>query len=399
MLRWATSISFGWIIVICVAGVAQEAKNSPPKPAECYAASLEHLARGNYNEAYTAVRQANKLRPNFKPYEELLAKLEPIKQRNKLRDYALAASKDDESSLQRLAQYLMKGAQDAESKAWLLYCWITDRIAYDAKTFFSGEYTKKDYSPGIVLKERQAICDGYSKLYTAVGKEMGLDVVSINGHAKGLPVDGFSLENQKCGHAWNAIKIAEKWQLVDATWGAGWMDGGKFNKVFVDFYFCPPPQALVLTHFPKKREDQFLDTPVSPERFTSWPFYNPGLLRALLVQGFAPTAIQDKLTQNVRLVEAYPVPCPFKVQAPLEQELDSRKQYIVTVDSLVVSDMAIIHDGKWYFARKRSNVFTCTFRGMDGEMMVAIKPFGQKEYINILKYKHVKGRDPAQPMK
>jgi hypothetical protein len=399
MLRLVTSIAFGCVIVICAPVVAQPSRRTLPKPAECYIAALGHLARGDYNEAHAAARQANKLRPNYKPYTQLLAKLEPVIQRNKLRDYALAAGKDDESSVERLAQYLMKGAEDEESRAWLLYCWITDRIAYDAKAFLSGEYTTKDYSPGVVLKERQAVCDGYSKLYTAVGKGMGLDVVSINGHAKGLPVDSFRLDDPKCGHAWNAIKIAGKWQLVDATWGAGWLKEGKFDKGFVDYYFCPPLQALVLTHFPQKREDQYLDPSVSHERFISWPFNNPGSLRALLVQGFAPSAIQDKLAHNIRLVEAYSVPCPLKVQAPLEQELDTRKQYIVKVDSLVVSDMAIIHAGKWYFARKSGDVFTCTFLGMDGEMMLVIKPFGQKEYTPILKYRGVKGRDPARAKK
>ncbi len=205
-------------------------------------------------------------------------------------------------------------------------------------------------------------------------------------------MDNFSLDDRRGAHAWNAVKIAGKWRLVDATWGAGWIKEGKFDKSFVEYYFCPPPQSLIMTHFPRKKEEQFSDSPVAPVQFTSWPFCNPGALRALLIYGFDPSAIQDKLTRNIQLVEAYPIGCPLKVQAPLERELDSQKSYTIKVEALAISDMAIIHAGKWRYATKRGDNFTCTCRGMEGDMLVTIKPFGEKEYKSILKYQGAKGR-------
>lgn len=392
----ATAIACAYIVMSGGAGVAQQGRSTRPKPAECYISALQHLARGDYKEAHEAARQANKLRPNYKPYEQLLAKLEPIAQRDKLRDYALAAGKDDEASVEQLARYLKKEANDEESKAWLLYCWITDRIAYDVKSFLSGDYTKKDYSPPGVLKQRLAVCEGYSKLFTAVGKEMGLDTISITGHAKGFGYrEGVELGDQ-LAHAWNAVKVGDKWRPIDATWGAGSLDGEQFKKAFNDFYFFPPAQALILSHYPKKREDQFLDNPITLDQFKSWTKVR---VRPLLNFGFSPSTIQDKLTRKLQVVEAFPVAFAIKVQAPLEQDLDTRKLYIIKVESLVLSDMAVIHAGKWYYSTKRGDVFTCTFRGMEGEMMVAIKPFGQKDYKFILKYQGVKGSGPARSAK
>ncbi len=309
-----------------------------------------------------------------------------------MRDYALAAGKEDESSVEQLAQYLKKGAKDEESRAWLLYCWVADRIAYDVKSFLSGDYVKKDYSPAAVLKQRLAVCEGYSKLFTAIGKEMGLDVVSIAGYAKGFGYRAGVELDDKFSHAWNAVKIGDKWRLIDATWGAGSVDGEQFKKAFNDFYFFPPPQALILSHYPKKREEQFLDNAIALDQFKSWKKVR---VRPLLNYGFSPSTIQDKLTRNVQVVEAFPVACPIKVQAPLEQDLDTEKYYTVKVESLVVSDVAIIHAGKWYYLNKRADAFTRTFRGMEGEMMVAVKPFGQKGYTHILKYQGVKSRGPA----
>jgi hypothetical protein len=387
----ATAIACAYIVMIGGAGVAQQGRSTRPKPAECYISALQHLARGDYKEAHEAARQANKLRPNYKPYEQLLAKLEPVAQRDKLRDYALAAGKDDEASIELLARYLKTEAKDDESKAWLLYCWITDRIAYDVKSFLSGDYTKKDYSPAGVLKQRLAVCDGYSKLFTAVGKEMGLDAVSIAGHAKGFGYrEGVELDD-KLGHAWNAVKIGDKWRPIDATWGAGSVDGEKFKKAFNDFYFFPPAQALILSHYPKKPEDQFLDKAIPLDQFKSWRKVE---IRPLLQCGFASSAIQDILTRKTLPVEAFSVACPIRVQAPLERQLDTRKRYTIKVESLVLSDVAIIHAGKWYYSTKRGDVFTCTFRGMEGDMMVAVKPFGQKEYASIFKYQGVKGSGP-----
>lgn len=69
------------------------------------------------------------------------------------------------------------------------------------------------------------------------------------------------------------------------------------------------------------------------------------------------------------------------------------------MESLVLSDAAIIHDGKWYYFTKRGDVFTYTFRGMEGDMTVVVKPFAQKEYKFILKYQGVKRAGPAQPTK
>jgi len=122
-------------------------------------------------------------------------------------------------------------------------------------------------------------------------------------------------------------------------------------------------------------------------------------VRPLLRCGFDPSAIQDKLTHNIQPVEAYPVPCPLKVQAPLEQELDSRRSYTIKAESLVISDMAIIHAGKWRYSTKRGDTFTCICRGMEGDIIVAIKPFAQKEYKSILKYRGTRDRQPVRTVK
>jgi hypothetical protein len=108
----------------------------------------------------------------------------------------------------------------------------------------------------------------------------------------------------------------------------------QFEKKFDDFFFCPPPETLVRTHYPLKPADQFLDTPIPLAQFKSWPKVE---VRPLVRYGFAPSAIRDKLAHRIQPVEAFLVPCPLKVQAPLEQSLDSRPSYTISRHGLAMA--------------------------------------------------------------
>jgi hypothetical protein len=388
MSRLVSRVTFVLALAACAAAEAPRGKAGTPGAAQCYSAALGHLARGDCDEAYAALRQANSLRPDYGPYVQLLARLEPLARRGKLRARALATGKDDEVSVERLASHLKKIADDEESRAWLLYCWVTDRITYDLQSFLSGQSSAQDNGVAAVLQTRRAVCDGYSKLYTALGKEMGLEVVSVNGYAKGF---GYreGIDYDKLRHAWNAIRVGGKWLMVDSAWGAGSVKDGRFEKKFDDFFFCVRPESLILTHFPMRPQDQFLEPPVGLDQFKTWPKVE---VRPLLRCGFEAPALRDRLAHNVRPVEAYPVPFALKVQAPLEGELDVRKAYTIQADSPAVVDMALVHRGKWYHATKRGDTFRCVCRGMEGEVTVAVRPFGQKQYLTVLKYRGTGGR-------
>ncbi len=387
MLRVVASVACVCLLVRAGSTSAQPAQPPRAKPQDLYSAALLHLARGDSDAAYAAARQASGLRPGWKPYEQLLALLEPAARRNKLRAYALTPPRDDEASVEQLAQYLKKGGEDEESRAWLLYCWLADRIAYDVRAFLSGEYRSKDQSPAAVLKERQAVCDGYSKLYDAVGKAMGLEVLLVSGYAKGV---GYKpgVDFEQLRHSWNAVKIGGKWRLVDATWGAGSIQGGRFEKRLDDFFFCPPPQALIVTHYPRKEEDQLLESPLPLDQFKAWPKVDA---RSLVRCGFSPADIQDKVAHGIDTVETYRASCPFKVEAPLERGLDTRKSYTIKVEGVAVQDVAILHAGKLRPSSRRGDTFTCVCRGLEGDIAVVLRPLGQKEYNSILKYRGSKG--------
>ncbi len=117
-----------------------------------------------------------------------------------------------------LAHALCDGLKGDKAKANAIYNWITHNIRYDVKAMQSGKLKPEKVEK--VLKNKLGVCDGYSKLFTALCREAGLRAVTIDGYAKDWIFDnGDQLIIPR--HAWNAVLISGQWELVDATWGAG----------------------------------------------------------------------------------------------------------------------------------------------------------------------------------
>lgn len=186
--------------------------------------------------------------------------------------HALAASARDEASVESLAAYLSRGARSDREKARAIYRWITDRIAYDGEALRSGKLPDPD--PEITLKTRRGVCSGYAELYAALARRMGLTVEVISGHAKGLNAGRRNSESN--GHAWNAVLLDGKWELLDSTWGAGNTDQNfQFKKEFDDAYFCVPPPVLLASHLPETPKWQLRARPISEAEFWASPKLRP----------------------------------------------------------------------------------------------------------------------------
>ena len=180
--------------------------------------------------------------------------------------YALSVPKSAATSADHLAAVLSKGAQTQREKARVIYRWITRNITYDTHAFFSGEFG--DMSANSVLKTMKGVCDGYAQLFAALGTSMGLEVERITGNSKGYGYVLGSPIHGPANHAWNAVKIDGVWQLVDCTWGAGYIDAKKdFIEHFNDYYFLTPPSQFIYDHFPDDPQKQFLSPPISKDAY------------------------------------------------------------------------------------------------------------------------------------
>lgn len=218
-------------------------------------------------------------------YPELLGMQPPrrtLPQRIELTDEqlereVLATPAEAEDSLEELAAYLHKIAQTERQRAWAIFRWITANISYDTQALFSD--ASADQEPIAALRSRRAVCAGYTALFEALAKLVGLQTVAINGYSKGFGyVVGQGFEEMN--HAWNAAQIDGKWRLLDATWGAGYLDEqGRFVRRFNSHYFDTPPEQFIYDHFPQDPQWQLLETPVTLAQYEQLPFLKPAFFQ------------------------------------------------------------------------------------------------------------------------
>jgi len=163
-----------------------------------------------------------------------------------------------------LANYLTAPTISDLEKARSIYVWMANNITYDMKGFKSGNLP--DYRPKAVLKTNIAVCEGYARLFNELCHEAGIESEIIRGYSKGygyLPGNTFSVSN----HAWNAVYLNGRWNLVDVTWAARRTNDTDIIRPLNNNYFLVEPSAFIADHLPEIPAWQLLSAPVSKNDF------------------------------------------------------------------------------------------------------------------------------------
>lgn len=166
-----------------------------------------------------------------------------------------------------LTSYLKKNAKTKTEITARIYFWIVDNIKYDWDAFIN--IRQIDVSANSTLENRKSVCAGYANLFKEMCDNANIKCTVINGYAKG----GGGYHGEKLtqpNHAWNAMKIYDKWELIDVTWGRGF---ALINEREVEFwdsrYFLDDPDDFILEHFPEDQVWQLFDNEISLETFFS----------------------------------------------------------------------------------------------------------------------------------
>lgn len=190
-----------------------------------------------------------------------------------------------------LAQKLTKPFHTEAEKARVLYMWIAHHIAFDVQKYENppalGRFVAKTEKELQQLNQhklekellqtltmRKGVCQDYSNLYKAMCKAAGLECLTVTGISR----DFFkpSRSGNFPRHTWNVVKIAGKWELVDATWGAGYVMNGHFIPKISPGFFMTPPGWFAQGHLPKIIQWQLLEEPVMMRHFSLQPLVNIG---------------------------------------------------------------------------------------------------------------------------
>ncbi len=292
--------------------------------------------------------------------------------------HALAAPESVKSSMVNLVDYLIEPAQTDLEKIRVIYRWITENIAYDRDAVKSGTYG--DLSPEGVLTSGKSVCSGYAGLFKNLMDLAGVPVVEISGYAKGISyTDGDHFT--KTNHAWNAVKIKDKWYLIDTTWASGLksINGKrKFIEGLDDFWFFTPPDQFIFSHLPEVPEWQLLDEEISKDRFEELPnakgrVFNLGMTSSQVLEEFESV--------NYRGLPIFYTIKSANLTArdvPLIKYLEKDKVYNFKFYSEEIKSIALIERKNFSYFDHENNEFSISFRpSLSGSLKIGYSTIGK----------------------
>lgn len=165
-----------------------------------------------------------------------------------------------------LAQGITQGKATNYDKAYAIYRWLCDNIAYD--TSYSIHDADTAY------EQKRGVCQAYCEMFYRIGEAIGLNVDIISGKSK-----DHDRKISDEGHAWVFVRTdGNTGILVDPTWGAGSVDNGRFtHKDNDDSWFHVDPEWMIFTHYPDSEAYQLLDKKIDYPSFVSLPPFDPSL--------------------------------------------------------------------------------------------------------------------------
>lgn len=189
-----------------------------------------------------------------------------------------------------------------------IFYWITDNISYKVKANYpvrskryEGQWFDRneiDEDTDLlplnervainVLRNRSAVCDGYSRLFKTLCDYAGIRSEIITGYARANR--GISGNKFLSNHQWNAVLIEGKWHLLDVTWASGFinMSGTTFIKQLDESYFLTDPHLFLQDHYPEDLQWTLIPKPPAISEFRLAPFRQSSY-RKLRVVSFQPS--------------------------------------------------------------------------------------------------------------
>lgn len=243
-----------------------------------------------------------------------------------------------------------------------IFRWITENISYDTKEYHmdsthsvhygiynkmsdtvknrDSEFNRKliDY----ILKNKKAICEGYSILFKALCDSSGIKAEYISGKSKTTASE--IGKAYKGNHAWNSVYLDDKWQLLDVTWASGYCDDSvrKFTKKYDESYFLTAPNKFIFQHYPDDTKKILFSNPPSETQFFSYPlvqsaFYKNDIISFSPLNGIVEGKVGNKIIFDIRIPETESTLSVGTKKGSNEVKI-KKQEKIITYEYTVTSD-------------------------------------------------------------
>jgi tetratricopeptide (TPR) repeat protein len=149
-------------------------------------------------------------------------------------------------SIESLMSYGKKNTKTELETVRFYFVWVARNIHYDTMELNAPKQSTAKQEPDVVFKTRKGICRGYADLMTALCQKAGIPSRTATGYCKSSEGEADSLKF----HAWNVIKIDEKWYLFDATWSSNYFEKNKSIDDNFNNHFQQECLNFIKRHYP-----------------------------------------------------------------------------------------------------------------------------------------------------
>lgn len=117
----------------------------------------------------------------------------------------------DNEEIIALAKSLTEGSKSDLEALKKIHAYVATNVKYDYDSYYDGTYAKKPYDAVGMMKRLKGVCSGYSNLYAALTRAVGIRTKIVEGI-------GYLGNGQTGEHAWNEVFIDNEWRSIDVTW-------------------------------------------------------------------------------------------------------------------------------------------------------------------------------------
>lgn len=171
------------------------------------------------------------------------------------------------SKVENLASKITKDFTTDGEKARAAFFWLAKNIRYNLREFYNPRqrsynfrYTTeeekqqklqslKDKIVAEAFLNKTGVCEEYAQAFKKVCDLLNIEAAVITGNVRNTP-DEIGKPANTTNHAWSAVKLNNKWIILDATWAAGYQYNGRWIRKFDDYFYNIPKDKIFKTHFP-----------------------------------------------------------------------------------------------------------------------------------------------------
>lgn len=145
-------------------------------------------------------------------------------------------TKSEDKRVKQVIKTVIRKGMSTKEKIKAVHNWMIRNVKYDYQNYLHGTVPKVSHTAKGALVRGTAVCDGYSKAFMKIMKQLKIPCKMITGFSEGG------------GHAWNLVKVNGKWLHVDVTFDDPIVNGSNTNKTPRYTYFLKTSAQMRKDH-------------------------------------------------------------------------------------------------------------------------------------------------------